>query len=132
MQAVALSATPIKRDRQTRPRMAKLPAVHNFPCGTAFTIARLRPVSPDVWTLRQLPSPELIGRLFGTKNPLPNLKADLDMANHGRAGHPKSGERHLVVGFVPAFTKALKEGRRPVNADDRHCRHIGIVLPGFC
>jgi putative SOS response-associated peptidase YedK len=33
--------------------------------------------------------------------------------------HPESGERHLDAltwGFVPSFTKTLKEARRPVNA----------------
>jgi putative SOS response-associated peptidase YedK len=67
--------------------------------------------------------PELIARLFGTKNPLPNLKPTWNMAPTMDAPvvrrHPETGERHLDAltwGFVPAFTKALKEARRPVNA----------------
>jgi putative SOS response-associated peptidase YedK len=80
---------------------------------------------------------ELIGRLFGTKNPLPNLKPTWNMATHGRAvvrRHPKTGERPLDAltwGFVPAFTKALKEGRRPVNAEGRDVATSGMFAQAF-
>jgi putative SOS response-associated peptidase YedK len=67
--------------------------------------------------------PDLIARLFGTKNPLPNLKPTWNMAPTMDAPvvrrHPETGERHLDAltwGFVPAFTKTLKEARRPINA----------------
>jgi putative SOS response-associated peptidase YedK len=67
--------------------------------------------------------PELIARLFGTRNALPNLKPTWNMAPTMDAPvvrrHPETGERHLDAltwGFVPAFTKTLKEARRPVNA----------------
>jgi putative SOS response-associated peptidase YedK len=67
--------------------------------------------------------PELIARLFGTTNSLPNLKPTWNMAPTMDAPvvrrHPETGERHLDAlswGFVPAFTKSLKEARRPVNA----------------
>jgi putative SOS response-associated peptidase YedK len=67
--------------------------------------------------------PELIARLFGTENPLPNLKPTWNMAPTMDAPvvrrHPETGERHLDAltwGFVPAVTKTLKEARRPVNA----------------
>ena len=67
--------------------------------------------------------PELIARLFGTKNPLPNLKPTWNMAPTMDAPvvrrHPESGERHLDAltwGFIPATTKTLKEARRPINA----------------
>lgn len=67
--------------------------------------------------------PDLIARLFGTKNPLPNLQATWNLAPTMQAPvvrrHPESGERHLDAltwGFVPSFTKDLKQARRPVNA----------------
>jgi putative SOS response-associated peptidase YedK len=67
--------------------------------------------------------PDLIARLFGTTNALPNLKPTWNMAPTMDAPvvrrHPETGERHLDAltwGFVPAFTKVLKEARRPVNA----------------
>ncbi|HEX2940638.1 MAG TPA: SOS response-associated peptidase [Rhodopila sp.] len=67
--------------------------------------------------------PDLIARLFGTKNPLPNLKPTWNMAPTMQAPvirrHPETGDRHLDAltwGFVPSFTKDLKQARRPVNA----------------
>lgn len=67
--------------------------------------------------------PEMIARLFGTANPLPNLRATWNMAPTMEAPvvrrHPETGERHLDAltwGFVPAFTKDLKQTRRPINA----------------
>ena len=67
--------------------------------------------------------PELIARLFGTRNPLPNFKPTWNMAPTMDAPvvrrHPQTGERHLDAltwGFIPAFTKSLKAARRPVNA----------------
>jgi putative SOS response-associated peptidase YedK len=67
--------------------------------------------------------PELIARLFGTTNPLPNLRPTWNMAPTMSAPvvrrHPESGERHLDLltwGFVPSFTKDLKTARKPVNA----------------
>lgn len=67
--------------------------------------------------------PEVIARLFGTKNPLPDFKPTWNMAPTMDAPvvrrHPETGERHLDLltwGFVPAVTKSLKQARRPVNA----------------
>ena len=67
--------------------------------------------------------PEAMARIFGTRNPLPNLKPTWNMAPTMQAPvvrrHPESGERHLDAltwGFVPAFTKDLKQARRPANA----------------
>src|ERR1700712_168502 len=67
--------------------------------------------------------PELIARLFGTTNPLPNLRPTWNMAPTMSAPvvrrHPESGERHLdqlTWGFVPSFTQDLKTARKPVNA----------------
>jgi putative SOS response-associated peptidase YedK len=67
--------------------------------------------------------PELIARLFGTTNPLPNLKPTWNMAPTMSAPvvrrHPETGERHLDLltwGLVPSFTKDLKAARKPINA----------------
>jgi putative SOS response-associated peptidase YedK len=67
--------------------------------------------------------PELIARLFGTKNPLPNLKPTWNMAPTMSAPvvrrHPESEERHLDLltwGLVPSFTKDFKAARKPINA----------------
>ncbi len=67
--------------------------------------------------------PDVLARLFGTRNPLPNLKATWNMAPTMDAPvirrHPETGERHLdplCWGFIPAYTKTLKDARRPVNA----------------
>jgi putative SOS response-associated peptidase YedK len=67
--------------------------------------------------------PELLARLFGTKNPLPNLQPTWNMAPT-RDGpvvrrHPDTGERQLDLltwGLVPSFTKDLKTARKPINA----------------
>jgi putative SOS response-associated peptidase YedK len=67
--------------------------------------------------------PDLIARLFGTTNPLPNVPPTWNMAPSMDAPvvrrHPDTGERHLDLlrwGFVPSFTKDLKQARRPINA----------------
>lgn len=82
--------------------------------------------------------PDLIARLFGTKNPLPNLKPTWNMAPTMQAPvvrrHPDSGERHLDAltwGFVPAFTKILKEARRPVNARSETVATSGMFRSAF-
>jgi putative SOS response-associated peptidase YedK len=82
--------------------------------------------------------PELIARLFGTTNPLPNLKPTWNMAPTMDAPvvrrHPETGERHLDAltwGFVPAFTKLLKEARRPVNARSETVVTSGMFRHAF-
>ena len=82
--------------------------------------------------------PDLIARLFGTKNPLPNLKPTWNMAPTMKAPvvrrHPESGQRHLAAltwGFVPAFTKTLKEARRPVNARAETVATSGMFRNAF-
>ena len=82
--------------------------------------------------------PDLIARLFGTKNPLPNLKPTWNMAPAMDAPvvrrHPESGDRHLDLltwGFVPAFTKVLKEARRPVNARAETVATSGMFRSAF-
>ena len=82
--------------------------------------------------------PELIARLFGTKNPLPNLKPTWNMAPTMDAPvvrrHPETGERHLDAltwGFIPAFTATLKEARRPVNARAETVATSGMFRNAF-
>ncbi len=82
--------------------------------------------------------PDLIARLFGTKNPLPNLRPTWNMAPTMDAPvvrlHPETGERHLDAltwGFVPAFTKSLKEARRPVNARSETVASSGMFRGAF-
>ena len=82
--------------------------------------------------------PELIARLFGTKNPLPNLKPTWNMAPTMDAPvvrrHPESGERHLDAltwGFIPATTKTLKEARRPINARAETVAASGMFRQAF-
>jgi putative SOS response-associated peptidase YedK len=82
--------------------------------------------------------PDLIARLFGTKNPLPNLKPTWNMAPTMDAPvirrHPETQERHLDAltwGFIPAFTKTLKEARRPVNARAETVASSGMFRNAF-
>ncbi len=82
--------------------------------------------------------PDLIARLFGTKNPLPNLKPTWNMAPTMTAPvvrrHPETGDRHLDAltwGLVPAFTKVLKEARRPVNARSETVATSGMFRNAF-
>lgn len=82
--------------------------------------------------------PELIARLFGTQNPLPNLQPTWNMAPTMIAPvvrrHPETGQRHLDAltwGFVPAFTKSLKEARRPVNARAETIATSGMFRNAF-
>jgi putative SOS response-associated peptidase YedK len=55
-------------------------------------------------------APEAIARLFGTRNPLPNIQMTWNMAPSQDAmvirRHGDSGERHLDVlkwGLIPSF-----------------------------
>jgi putative SOS response-associated peptidase YedK len=82
--------------------------------------------------------PDVIARLFGTKNPLPNLKPTWNMAPTMDGPvvrrHPETGERHLDAltwGFIPAFTKTLKEARRPVNARAETIGSSGMFRNAF-
>jgi putative SOS response-associated peptidase YedK len=82
--------------------------------------------------------PDLIARLFGTKNPLPNLKPTWNMAPTMQAPvvrvHPETQERHLdplTWGFVPGFTKVLKEARRPINARSETIATSGMFRNAF-
>jgi putative SOS response-associated peptidase YedK len=82
--------------------------------------------------------PELIARLFGTTNPLPNLKPTWNMAPTMTAPvvrvHPDTRQRHLdalIWGFIPSFTKVLKEARRPINARSETVSSSGMFRNAF-
>ncbi len=82
--------------------------------------------------------PELIARLFRTTNPLPNLPPTWNMAPTMDAPvvrrHPETGQRQLDAltwGFIPAFTKTLKEARRPVNARSETVATAGMFRNAF-
>jgi putative SOS response-associated peptidase YedK len=82
--------------------------------------------------------PDLIARLFGTRNDLPNLRPTWNMAPTMDAPvvrrHPETGDRHLDLltwGFVPAFTRSLKEARRPVNARAETVASSGMFRAAF-
>lgn len=82
--------------------------------------------------------PDLIARLFGTRNALPNLTPTWNMAPTMDAPvvrrNPDTGERHLDLltwGFVPAFTKDIKAARRPVNARAETVASSGMFRAAF-
>jgi putative SOS response-associated peptidase YedK len=82
--------------------------------------------------------PELIARLFGTVNPLPNLKPTWNMAPTQDAlvvrRHVESEERYLDVlkwGLVPSFTKDLKKARKPINARSETVATSGLFKAAF-
>ena len=82
--------------------------------------------------------PEVIARLFGTRNPLPNLRATWNMAPTMQAPvirlHPDTHERHLDAltwGFVPAFTKSLQDARKPINARTETVGTSGMFRAAF-
>jgi putative SOS response-associated peptidase YedK len=82
--------------------------------------------------------PEVLARLFGTRNPLPNLRPTWNMAPTMDAPvirrHPETGERHLDAltwGFIPSFTKTLNEARRPVNARAETVATAGLFRNAF-
>lgn len=83
-------------------------------------------------------SPELIAKVFGTVNPLPNLRPTWNMAPTKDAPvvlrQPESGERHLTAlrwGLVPYFTKDLKRARKPINARCETVATSGMFRAAF-
>ncbi len=67
--------------------------------------------------------PELIARLFATRNLLPNLGPNWNTAPSQEAlvvrRHPDTGERHLDAlkwGLLPSWTKDAAKAKRPINA----------------
>ena len=81
--------------------------------------------------------PEFIARLFGTTNPLPNLKPTWNLAPTDDAPVIRlagNGERHLDVlkwGLVPHFTKDLKKARKPINARSETVATSGMFKAAF-
>jgi putative SOS response-associated peptidase YedK len=81
--------------------------------------------------------PELIARLFGTVNPLPNLQPTWNVAPTDDAPVVRAaanGERHLDVlkwGLVPYFTKDLKKARKPINARSETVATSGMFKTAF-
>jgi putative SOS response-associated peptidase YedK len=67
--------------------------------------------------------PDVIARLFGTVNPLLNVKPTWNMAPTQDAmvvrRDEESGDRHLDIlkwGLIPSFTKDVAKARKPINA----------------
>lgn len=82
--------------------------------------------------------PEMLARLFGTRNPLPNLPPTWNLAPRMNAPvvrrHPETGERHLDLltwGFVPGYTTSLAQARRPINARAETVATSGMFRNAF-
>lgn len=81
--------------------------------------------------------PEFIARLFGTVNPLPNLKPTWNLAPTDPAPVIRlagNGKRHLDVlnwGLVPYFAKDLKKARKPINARSETVATSGVFKAAF-
>lgn len=81
--------------------------------------------------------PDFIARLFGTVNPLPNLKPTWNLAPTNDAPVVRlasNGQRHLDVlkwGLVPYFTKDLKKARKPINARAETVATSGMFKTAF-
>lgn len=80
--------------------------------------------------------PEVLARLFRTRNALPNLQPTWNMAPS--LGAPvvrlQGGERHLDVlrwGLVPCFTKDFKRARKPINARCETVATSGMFKAAF-
>ncbi len=80
--------------------------------------------------------PELLARVFGTVNELPNFPANYNLAPSQLAPvvrrHPDTGERHLDLlrwGLLPHFATKDPKRPRPINARPRAWRPVGDV-PG--
>ena len=80
---------------------------------------------------------DTIARLFGTVNPLPNLRLTWNLAPSQDAPVIKlaaNSERHLDVlkwGLVPSFTKDLKKARKPINARSETVAISGMFRAAF-
>jgi putative SOS response-associated peptidase YedK len=82
--------------------------------------------------------PDLIARLFGTGNPLPNLQPTWNLAPTDDAPVIRydrdTGQRRLDVmkwGLVPYFTKGPKPGRKPINARSETVATSGMFKAAF-
>ena len=82
--------------------------------------------------------PEVIARLFGTVNLLPDLTPTWNLAPTDEAPVIRrdrtTGDRHLDVlkwGLVPYFTKDLKTARKPINARSERVATSGMFKAAF-
>ena len=82
--------------------------------------------------------PELIARVFGTINELPNFPANYNLAPTQLAPvvrrHPETGARHLDLlrwGFLPYWTKDPKTARKPINAKAETVATSGMFRDAF-
>jgi putative SOS response-associated peptidase YedK len=82
--------------------------------------------------------PELLARVFGTVNDLPNFPATYNLAPTQLAPvvrrHPDTGERHLDLlrwGLLPYWTKDPKQARKPINAKAETVATSGMVKAAF-
>ena len=78
--------------------------------------------------------PELVARLFATRNALPNLGPNWNTAPTQEAlvvrRHPETAERHLDAlkwGLLPSWTKDPVHAKRPINARRRN----GVQTPNL-
>lgn len=82
--------------------------------------------------------PELIARLFHTRNAWPNLGPSWNTAPSQEAlvvrRHPQTGERHLDAlkwGLLPYWTKDPATARRPINARAETVASTGMFRDAF-
>ena len=80
---------------------------------------------------------EVLARLFGSVNPLPNLEPTWNMAPTRDAPVvrlSRDGERHLDAlkwGLTPYVTKHLKKARKPINARSESIAKSGMFKEAF-
>ncbi|HET6185016.1 MAG TPA: SOS response-associated peptidase [Acetobacteraceae bacterium] len=82
--------------------------------------------------------PEILARIFGTANPVPNIAPSWNLAPTQPAlvvrRHPETNERHLDVlrwGLLPYFTKDAKSARRPINLRAETVASLGLCRAAF-
>jgi putative SOS response-associated peptidase YedK len=84
-----------------------------------------------------LPAEALV-RIFGTKNPLPNLEPSWNVAPTNSCPvvrrHPETGERHLDLlqwGLLPYWSKEPTKAQRPINARAETVATSGMFRRAF-
>ena len=76
---------------------------------------------------------EAIARIFGTRNPLPNLAPSWNVAPTNDVAvvrrHPETGARHLDLlkwGLLPYWAKEPTRAQRPINARSETAAKSGM------